>query len=295
MRPPVLALLLAAIGCTAPNYGNGHLQCAPGDVCPSGFYCAADEHCWRFGSGPSGGVVDLATNGSGDDLGSTLLDLAAADFAIGPSKCGPAAGVILCENFENALLPGEWTIGTKNGTATRDSTHVFRGSYALHAHLDASNTATSPHAYASEQATFPIGPTIYSRVWAYFPSPLPASFNQFLNFTDNGSTGFSTATDNGNVALDDYAGPIYQRSTTKMPLDRWVCIQFEIAQGSAMGAMRIRVDGQLLSDLPQSGYTTTAINLSLGLDFYGNSVTIPAYDAWFDELILDNKATTCDQ
>ena len=32
-----------------------------------------------------------------------------------------------------------------------------------------------------------------------------------------------------------------------------------------------------------------------GLDFYGNTVAIPQYDAWFDELILDTKPTTCDE
>ena len=79
-----------------------------------------------------------------------------------------------------------------------------------------------------------------------------------------------------------------------MPLDRWACVQFEIQQqAGATGNIRIRVDGQLLSDLPQTATTTIAVNVSLGLDFYGNSDAIPVYDAWFDELIIDSNPTTC--
>ena len=127
-------------------------------------------------------------------------------------------------------------------------------------------------------------------------SGLPASFEQFLNFADNGSTGYSVATDSGKVTLDDYAAGVYVGSATTMPLDCWACVQFEIQQtAGAQGTIHVRVDGTLLSDLPQTATTTIAVNLSLGLDFYGNTVAIPVYDAWFDELILDNKPTTCEE
>lgn len=298
MSPLVLAALeaLALGGCTAPDYGNGHLQCAPSGACPSGFYCAGDDHCWRDGSGPPA-AGDLGGSGGagGGDLAAALLDLASGDLAVGPSKCGAGSGVILCEGFENPLILGNWSLNGKNGTPSRDTTRAFRGKASLRSHIDAAAAMSSPHATASEMSTFPIAPTLYARVWVYFPSPLPPSFEQLLNFTDAGTTGFAVATDSGAVALDDYAGTIYQKSMTQMPLDRWACVQFEVAQGTPSGTMRIYVDGQLLGDLPQTGTTTTAVSLFLGLDFYGNGAAVGPYDAWFDELILDNKPTTCDE
>jgi len=288
-----LVPLAALGGCTSPNYGDGHLQCGPANACPSDFYCASDQHCWRNGSGPPTSGADLAASGN-DDLASTLVDLANADLATGPSKCSVAAGYILCEGFENGLLLYNWGQSGSNGMPSIDHTRAFRGSASLRAHISGGPTMSGPNAVIHESATFPIAPTLYARVWAYFPSGLPVNFEQFLNFADNNSTGFSVATDASLIAFNDYAaGGVYQKSTTAVPLDRWTCIQFDMAQGVANGAIHISVDGKLLADLPQTGTTPTAVNVSLGLDFFGNSAPIPQYDAWFDELIIDNKPTTC--
>ncbi|HEX9101639.1 MAG TPA: hypothetical protein VF997_05515, partial [Polyangia bacterium] len=123
----------------------------------------------------------------------------------------------------------------------------------------------------------------------------PPSFEQFLNFTDSGTTGYSVATDSGKVTFDDYAGNVYQTSATLMPLDRWACVQLDVQQGSPASAIHVSVDGKLLADLPSTAATTTAAGVSLGLDFFGNTAAIPPYDAWFDEIIIDNKPTTCDE
>jgi len=296
MRPLALGLACAAIGCTSPSYGNGHLQCAPGNVCPSGFYCAADQHCWRPGSGPVG-TGDLAIP-SGGDLGAALSDLSGpGDLAHGASTCSGLGGsVLFCDGFENPLTLSGWSVAASNGTPSRDTSRSFRGSSSLHSHIDGAPAMAGPVALLHRSDLFPIAGTVYARVWAYFTSGLPASFEQFLNFADNGSTGYSVATDTGKVTLDDYAGGVYVGSATLMPLDRWTCIQFEIQQtAGASGTIQIRVDGQLLSDLPQMATTTVAVNLSVGLDFYGNTAVIPQYDAWFDELIIDNKPTSCEE
>jgi len=298
MRSRALVAALAACsavaaGCTSPSYGNGHLQCGPASACPSDFYCASDQHCWRNGSGPPGGD-DLAV-GSNDDLGS-LIDLASTgDLAEGVSSCASLSGVILCDGFEKPLVLSGWGISGSNGMPSIDTTRAYRGASSLHAHINGAPVMTGPVALVHRSDIFPISGTMYARVWVYFTTGLPPSFEQFLNFADNGSTGYSVATDSGKVTLDDYtAGGPYQASTTAMPLDRWACIQFEVQQqASPTGTIHIRVDGQLLADLPQTAVTTPAVNLSVGLDFYGNAAAIPVYDAWFDELIVDNKPTTC--
>ncbi len=289
---PVVALAALAIGCSAPEYGDGHLQCAPSGACPAGFYCAGDDHCWRTGSGPPASD-DLALTPA-DDLGSVTLDLAAADLAPAPSTCPSLSGVIFCDGFEDPLLNG-WSASASNGTPSRDTSRAYRGAASLHAHIDGGPAMAAPLAVVHRSDLFPIAGTIYARVWVYFPSGLPPSFEQFLNFADNVMTGYSLATDMTKIALNDYAAQVYQRSATPMPLDRWACVQFEIQQASASGAIHVLLDGQLLADLPMTAMTTAAVNLSVGLDFFGNTVAVPAYDAWFDELIVDNKPTTCDE
>lgn len=286
----VVVVAALAAGCTAPSYGDGHLQCGPADACPRGFFCASDRHCWRDGSGPPVAIDDL---GATVDL-ATLSDLARPDLGGGPSRCG-VAGALLCDGFETSLLLNGWAQSTTNGAIAIDSTRVFRGSSSLHAHVDASPVNKAPRAVIHERKTFPISPVLYLRVWAYFPSPLPASYDQSFNFTDAGTTGIAIASDGGAVTLDDYAGNLYQSSATQWPLDRWTCLQFDMTQGTSVGALHVYVDGQLLGDLPQTGTTPTIVDFALGLDFNANTASIPPYDAWFDEVIVDDKPTRCDE
>lgn len=291
----LVALVALAGGCTAPDYGSGHLQCAPTGECPTGFYCASDVHCWRTGTGPSGGNGDLAMSAAGD-LGSQPGDLASGnDLAPAPSTCGSLMGVLFCDGFEGPLIGSGWSASASNGLPTRDTSRAFRGAASLHSHINGAQAMAGPVAVLHRSDLFPIAGTIYARVWVYFTSGIPVSFEQFLNFADNSTTGYSIATDHGKVTLDDYAAGVYQSSATLMPLDRWACVQFEVEQGNPMAAIHVRVDGQVLSDLPQTAAATVAVNMSLGLDFYGNTAAIPPYDAWFDELIIDTKPTTCDQ
>ncbi len=290
----MLALVAAAaagtVGCTAPDYGNGHLQCAPSSVCPSGFYCAGDEHCWLDGSGPAGADLGIAPLPS--DLAGLILDLAGSDLSSPPSTCANSARLV-CEGFEKPLVLSGWSGTGSNGLPSIDTTRAFRGKSSLKSHLNGGAAMSSPLATVSGSKGLPISGTLYARVWVYFPSPLPAPPNLFLNLTDAGSTGVSVATDSGAVTLDDYDGALYQRSLTQMPLDRWACVQLDLTQGMPAGAIHIYVDGNLLGDLTQAGATPTAVNLVLGLDFDANKVAIPQYDAWFDELIVDDKPISC--
>jgi hypothetical protein len=293
MRGFALALLALA-GCTSPSFGNGHLQCASsGRVCPASFYCAADAHCWRNGTGPDAGSSDDDMSAP-SDLASTLDDLATADLAITPSKCA-AAGALLCESFESPTALSNWTVMAPNGFLQRDTTHAYRGTASLHANITGAAVNTSPRSVLSETSTFPINTTIYVRVWAYFPSPAPATFDQPINFLTSTTGGVTEGIDNGFVTINDYASPAYYRSSAaSMPLDRWTCLQFDMNQSSAMGPIHLTLDGVPLNDIAATNVATPAMAyFGVGLDFYANTVAIPQYDAWFDEIIFDDKPTTC--
>jgi hypothetical protein len=76
LRSIAMVLLVAMpLGCFAPQYGDGHLQCSTrSPPCPSGYYCAATATCWRDGHAPprppghlaaaAGGAVRVSTGGS---------------------------------------------------------------------------------------------------------------------------------------------------------------------------------------------------------------------------------------
>jgi hypothetical protein len=52
-----LALLLALAACFDPTQPDGALLCGPApDVCPPGFACRVDGHCWSGGEAGDGGA-----------------------------------------------------------------------------------------------------------------------------------------------------------------------------------------------------------------------------------------------
>lgn len=54
---PCLALLLV-VGCKTSDAENGKVLCgAAPNPCPSGFYCASDNKCWRNQTGPDAGIT----------------------------------------------------------------------------------------------------------------------------------------------------------------------------------------------------------------------------------------------
>jgi hypothetical protein len=64
----VLATVAACGGASGPQ--NGVQQCAPvgtSPSCPDGYACQADNHCWKNGTGPDGGLVSYGDATYGTD------------------------------------------------------------------------------------------------------------------------------------------------------------------------------------------------------------------------------------
>jgi hypothetical protein len=66
--------LVLISGCFSPSYDNGRLRCSvPDGKCPSGYYCAVDDFCWKEGQTPQidMSVPDIAAaNGRACTIGS---------------------------------------------------------------------------------------------------------------------------------------------------------------------------------------------------------------------------------
>jgi hypothetical protein len=290
-RLGALAVLCAA--CTTPSYGDGHLRCAAtGAACPSGFYCAGDQHCWRNGNAPD--LAGLALDAGDVDLAGVPADLAT------PSLCGSGAGVLLCDGFEAAAIDAQWTATQRNGSVTLDATRAYRGAQSLHAHTNASPPLLlmPPDASLNEMRTFPVAlGTIYLRAWMYLKGPLPTNANIALfNLVDNASGGVEIDSEGGHPALNDNSMPnSFAASTSMFPTDRWFCLQLSLPQGAATGTVSLFVDGSEVKDARLGGAAITPIvGLYLGIELYMPPM-LPALDAWFDEIIVDDKPTTCAQ
>jgi hypothetical protein len=288
MRSLVL-LALAGAACTSPRYGSGHLRCAAtGAACPSGFFCAADSRCWRNGDGPDGGggsSADLATGGA-IDLGSV------------PSRCA-ATKVLLCDGFEANGFDPQWQLYQKLGTVALDGTRAYRGHASVHMQSSATSAGMQPSDTLFEMRTFPVanGATIYVRVFAWFAGPLPTAANiTLVNLIDAASGGVELDSEGAHPAFNDNGTPSsFATSASLFPTDRWICLQMSMPQGAATGDVHMFIDGAELTDARLTGATITQITgVYLGLDYY-RPPALPVVDAWYDELIIDDKPITCDQ
>lgn len=287
-----IVLALACAACTSPRYGSGHLRCADQEpACPSGFYCADDQRCWLTGDAPD---LDAATfDGGGRDLAP-----APTDAGPSPSLCGSGAMVLLCDGFEAAAIDPQWTVSQRNGAVLLDATRAYRGTRSLHVHTDPSTGLMTPDASLHETRTFPLAlGTIYLRAWVYVKGPLPSTGSVALfNLVDNAAGGVEVDSMGGHLALNDNSKPTSASiSVTRWPSDRWFCLQVALPQGAATGTVSLFLDGSELQDARLSNATLTQI-----VAFYFGLQSavpqpLPALDAWFDEIIVDDKPTTCAQ
>lgn len=61
MKRLVLLAALLAPGCYNPGIPSAMLGCSADGRCPSGFYCAPDNHCWKPGDAALGKMPARAT------------------------------------------------------------------------------------------------------------------------------------------------------------------------------------------------------------------------------------------
>jgi len=213
------------------------------------------------------------------------------------STCG-TAGVLACDGFEGSIDP-MWTLDTSAGTITVDTARAYRGTSSAHVHINQITSATTnPRAELLGPAGLPITGTLYFRVWMYVASPLDSTayLNQMLNASDVPGNGISMGSRHGVVTNNDYTGGGYAESATAFPLDRWTCLQFQMPSGT-QGTSRVFVDGTEVTDiaLATPGTQPVPTHVYIGLEWVGNPSSMPAADAWVDEVIVDSQPTTCAQ
>jgi hypothetical protein len=253
-------------------------------------------------------TLSLAAN-NGDDAGvapdlGAAADLAAPpspDLAVGPVVC--PTNVLLCDGFEGASVSTTlWDDGVTqtNATVTLDTTHVHRGQHALHVHTNVVATNGSAEATIGETHTFsPPGATFWARAFYYFPSSTSMATATLLDATQSATPFDDVALAIDHDALSIYNGfngGSYVASTTPLlPLDSWVCIEWEVDTGTP-NQLHVWIDGQPVPalDLTQPTTATPAIGrFSIGLAVYPPNTSPMALDAWVDDVIFDQAPIGC--
>jgi hypothetical protein len=211
-----------------------------------------------------------------------------------PSLCD--GGFLFCDGFEQGLV--NWSTQAVGGTPTIDSSHVYRGTKALRAHINAVQTAgTTVEATAQHSQSWPSH--VFARFFAYAPSPWAPSPGALLNLLQNGAPNagiqlfLNSTTPYVSMTTYNVAQPMtWYSATGKAPLDQWVCFEVEV-DVSGNGHSHAFMNDTEVTDLAQNNLGLPALGiLGVGLGFFQSNVQ-NAEDVWIDEVAVDTKTVGC--
>jgi hypothetical protein len=226
-------------------------------------------------------------------------DMATAADMI-PSLC--PSGVLLCDDFESGTISTTtWDDGTtqSNATAAIDSTRAHSGRYSLHLHTGVVSSGSAVASIGETHTFTPPGATFWTRAFYYFPSNTSTLVANLFGATQNAAPYGDVALSIDHDALSIYNGfnsGTYVASTTPtLPLDQWVCIEWEVDTGTP-NQLHAWVNGQAVPalDLTQPTNPTPPIGIfSIGVGIYPPSTSPIALDVWVDDVIFDHARIGC--
>jgi Thrombospondin type 3 repeat len=255
---------------------------------------------------PDGGVpMDLR----GADLAMRLPDLSSpvdlARDAAPPSLCPDS--LPFCDGFEGGIIDKTlWGVEIYddnddfgvNGRVFVDPFRSYRGQYSLHVHMDRMLPSIYPSAFAVEDKEVPSH--FFLRAFVWVPSTLVATqFGFVVGRTTNYYLWSLQGGNNGHFAFDDGVPPGVQHlaPTSKLPLDQWFCVEWEVTASSTdLGAgARVYLNDVEESEMTAlSGYPDNPFPTSLMLGLLPeSSVLVAPLDIWFDEVAVDSQRIGC--
>ncbi len=217
-----------------------------------------------------------------------------AGEAAPPSLCNPT--FLFCDGFEMGLAT--WTqIYASGGAPSVDSTHVYRGSYALHAHVDpVVEAGATAYAYLQQVQTWPSH--VFTRIFAYQPSPHAPSPSAILDMVGGAApyAGIELLTDPpaGGLGMKTYNTGVdqaWQSDGGAIAFDKWVCFELEV--DVTAGTSHLYMNDTEVTDLAQTSLALSSLGiLGVGLSYYLPSVQ-GAQDTWIDEVAVNGTRIGC--
>jgi hypothetical protein len=246
-------------------------------------------------------VFPNVVRGSDGDSG-PLADSAPANDSGAPADAGrstcDSGEFVFCDGFENGLV--NWTSELLGGgTVAVDSTHVYRGRYALHATLPSvAAMGGNVSAEVRHAQTWPT--TMFTRFFVYVTPPFPHSSTDLLILhtttpTVTGVNIFLTGVASGSssIGLSTFGVPDAggAGSSEEPPANGWACILLSV-NGTTATLLSDRDAGNPLVTL-SFPVTTSNLSLDLGLSYVSTAVADTVHDAWFDEVSLGTTPIGC--
>jgi hypothetical protein len=213
----------------------------------------------------------------------------------GPSACGDG-GYLFCDDFEEGLT--RWTqTYVSGGRVTTDSTHVYQGKHALHAHVDAvTDAGASAYAYVQQIQNWP--KHVFARFFVYRPSPLPPSSSAVLDLVQEFSpyAGIELLTEprSGDLAMKTYStahDQAWASDSGAVTPSQWICFELEV--DSSTETSHLYLNGTEVTDLAQTKLGLPQLGiLGVGLSFYLPKVQ-GAEDDWIDNVAVNGARIGC--
>jgi len=225
-------------------------------------------------------------NGDECDAGVDAADTGAAYAFCAPTVVKNCGGSTLdqCTDFESGL---GWTPFSQNTAAVAiDTTTSCRGTKSLHATVG--NTTASPaRGDVYETQTFASGTQpIWMRAFVYLPSASANKTALFLFAADGqGGSIVGVGASSGFVQIENNVALQTRTSATPFPVDRWVCLELELAPNNTS----VWLDDVQLTDLSATEKTSPSPSSGIvgtGIIATGNA---PA-EVWIDNAAVSTKA-----
>lgn len=211
-----------------------------------------------------------------------------------------ACDAIVCEGFEGASWDPFWNVTTaRGGRFVIDHTKAHRGGASLHFMADAAPNGGQP---ALELGHEPFTPTdFFVRAFVFVPSDprAPARGENLFSLSRNdGQTGVLVSRYN-TLVVATWGSPInFDPASTDAVLSSpsaWDCLEVHVSLDDA-GTPHVDLW------LRDRAYTVPAFaspvrvfpigGVSLGLNI-AESASLPAYELWLDDVIVDTKRVGC--
>jgi hypothetical protein len=245
---------------------------------------------YPFSNLEGGEKPDAATRGHDASDGGTD----GSDGALGGSSRCDASSFLFCDGFEEDNL-NEWTIQTSQGAATEIvTTRAARGTHSLASTLPATSDAI--HAYVVHvQDDLPL--PLYARIFVFLPSsPGSAGVNLFAmnDAAGGGVVVFANGGATPTVAASTYnvPGASTKLTNVEIPTEKWVCFELAVSRDAPL---QLSMNGEKVDGISQGLDVSSLNTLTLGLGYSATEGTLPAYSAWFDEVVLNGSPIGCDE
>jgi hypothetical protein len=220
-----------------------------------------------------------------------------------PDLCAKGGAALFCEGFE-AALGSEWVAydgtfgngcgGHSVGHGERDTNRAHSGSASWHANVNYIDNG-SCQAELRRDMTIPT-PDAFVRMFVYVPSSTIPSvtntveLNMLLEGHQFGAVG-PTLT-GANLGFESYGDVSGQgKEPAAFPTDKWVCVEWQLHQGSSPTFTAWRDGTQAIStplSIPSLAEPLDA--LFFGLYGYNNLGNV---DVWFDDVALATTRIGC--